>query len=300
MAVDEITSLVKFCTMDTGIKVLNSQSLRWSAPHLVSDSFELDHLSHAGFDQEMLAKELTKEAISMLFSPSDPSGKNNSLVAVVSRWRDEDRFASEEEAEKVLSQLLGQIAPQQFEKVVSYMDEWKKFSSSLRVTSFSDKPNNIHSWQRYADSHAGIALRFSAGENTALPAPRKINYGTTPPLVTNLKQQVAVAFGKEPFPSEDDFIEKILSKNKENRAEREWRCLSFENADAESDEQLWVNDKKFAPSELKAVYLGLATTTSDRNSLLALIKAKYQKTRVYQAVAVAERYEIDFLQVATR
>ncbi|MEH6558745.1 MAG: DUF2971 domain-containing protein [Oceanicoccus sp.] len=300
MAVDEIASLVKFCTMGTGIKVLNSQSLRWSSPHLFNDPFEPDYLSHAGFDQETLTKGLIKEAISMLFSPADPTGKSNSLVAAVSRWRDEDRFSSEEEAEKVLSQLLSQIAAQQFEKIINYVGEWRKFSSSLRVTSFSDKPNNIHNWQRYADNHAGIALRFSAGADTTLPAPRQISYGTVPPLVTSLKQQVAVAFGKELFPSEDDFIDKILSKNKENRAEKEWRCLSFENAEPEDDGQLWYNNKGFSPAELKAVYFGLATATSDRNSLVSLIKEKYPNTKVYQAITLAGRYEIDFLQVATR
>jgi len=300
VAVDETASLVKYCSINTGLKVLNSQSLRWSSPHLFEDPFEPDSFSPAGFDQNMLTRELIKEAISMIFSPNDPTGKDNSLIAAIARWREEDRFSSEEEAEKVLSQLLGQIANQQFEHLVSYMDEWKQFAGNLRITAFSDKPDNMHSWQRYADNHAGIALRFSAGEDTALPSPRKVSYSTTPPRVISLKQQVAVAFGKAPFPGKDDFIDKHLSKNTENRAEKEWRCIRFEETDLDSDKQLWYSNKKFLPSELKTVYLGLATAPEDRNAVISIIKEKYQKTRVYQAVAATGRYEIDFLQVATR
>ncbi len=297
---DEIASLVKFCTAETGLKVLNSQSLRWSAPHLFNDPFELSHKSEPDFTSDSLLKGMIKEAIGMLFGPSDPTGKSNRLVAAVARWRDEERFGSEDEATQVLNQLLSQIAQQQQESIDTYMTAWRQFSSSIRICSFSDKPNNMVAWQRYGENHSGIALRFSAGEDTALPDPKRVTYSLVPSLVTSLKEQVAVTYGKETAPTPGSFLDKMLNKNKINSVEREWRCFSSEKPDADSDESLWYANKQFSAPELKAVYLGLATSRMDKDNVIKLIKEKYKNTKVYQAVALPNRYEIDFVQVATK
>lgn len=299
MPADQVISLVKYCSAATSLKVLNSQSLRWNAPSLHSDPFEPDHLSSIGFTLEMLQKEMIKEAIGMLFGPSDPSGKSNRLIAAICRWRDEDRFASEEEAEQVLTQLLGQVALQQQELIDSYMEEWREFSRTLRICSFADKPNNIHCWQRYADNHAGIALRFSTGEGTSLPNPQRVTYGITPPLVTSLKEQIAVIYGRQNLPSSAGFMEKLLSKNKSNNVEREWRCFSHAPDNATEDDLLH-NYQEFSPNELKGVYLGLTTSYQDKEAVIQLVKDKYPKTRVYQAEAVSGRYELDFVQLGIR
>ncbi|WP_085756929.1 DUF2971 domain-containing protein [Oceanicoccus sagamiensis] len=297
---DEIASLVKFCTAETGLKVLNSQSLRWSAPHLFNDPFELSHKSEPDFTPDTLLKGMIKEAVAMLFGPSDPTGKSNRLVAAVARWREEDRFGSEEEATQVLNQLLSQIATQQQEGIDTYMSAWRQFSRSLRICCFSDKPNNMDAWQRYGENHAGVALRFSAGDDTALPNPKRVTYSQVPPLVTSLKQQVAVTYGKETAPSPDSFLEKMLNKSKSNNVEREWRCFSSEEPDAMSDESLWYANKQFSAPELKAVYFGLGTSRTDKDNVIKLIKEKYKSTKVYQAVALPNRYEIDFVQLATK
>lgn len=300
MAIDEIASLVKFCSAETGLKILNSQSLRWSAPHLFNDPFELSHLSRPDFTPEQLLSGMIKEAINMLFAPSEPTGKNNRLVAAIARWRDEERFASEDEAEQVLSQLLSQVANQQQEAIDQYLNAWQQFSRTLRICSFCDKPANMYSWRAYADNHAGIALRFSTGEDTALPTPRKVTYNPVPPLITSLKEQVAVTYGKEKSPSADSFIDKMLSKDKTQNVEREWRCFASDTEAAESDASLWYSNKQFSTPELKSVYLGLATSRQDRDAIIKLVKEKYRNTKVYQAQRLPGKYEIEFNQVATR
>ncbi len=300
MAADDIASLVKYCSTETGLKILNSQSLRWSSPHLFNDPFELDHNSKPDFTPETLLKGMIKEAITLLFGPSEPRGKNNRLVAAIARWRDEERFSSEDEAAVVLKQLLGQMAQQQQTSIDSYISAWQQFARALRICTFSDKPNNMFCWQRYAENHAGIALRFSAGEDTALPEPHRLGYSTAPPLVASLKQQIDVAYGREAAPDTSQFTEKLLSKNKANNVEREWRCFSTERAEADNDEQLWYSNKKFSAPELKAVYLGLATNRQDKETIIQLVKKKYKNTRVYQAETINGRYDIEFVQLGLK
>ncbi|WP_101759663.1 hypothetical protein [Oceanicoccus sp. KOV_DT_Chl] len=113
-----------------------------------------------------------------------------------------------------------------------------------------------------------------------------------------MKQQVAVTYGKENAPSADDFIDKMLSKDKTQSVEKEWRCFITDTA--EGDDSLWYTNKKFSTPELKAVYLGMSTSRQDRDAVIALVKEKYKNTKVYQAQNLPGRYEIDFVQVATR
>ncbi len=236
----------------------------------------------------------------MLFGPSEPSGKSNKLVAAVARWRDEERFGSEEEAAAVLKQLLSQVAQQQQESINAYLATWQQFSRELRICCFSDKPANMSAWQRYADNHAGIALRFSAGIDTALPEPHRLAYTATPPLVTSLQEQIAVTYGREPAPTSSLFMEKFTTKNKVNNTEREWRCFSSDTDSANADEQLWYSNKTFSSPELKAVYLGLVMPSQDRQTVVKLIKEKYKQTKVYQAQLIKGRYEIEFVQIETK
>ncbi len=291
---EDIASLVKYCSMETGLKILNSQSLRWSAPHLFNDPYEPDYLSGADFSPEVLLSNLVKHAISLLFGRDEPSGKSNKLVAAIARWRQEERFASEEEAEEVLKQLLGQMAIHQQKDIDQYLNEWRKFASQLRICCFSDKPNNAFSWQRFSDQHRGIALRFSCGDDSSLPNPRKVVYDSTPPRITNLKQQTAVIFGREKAPSSDDFLEKFLKKSRiHNKDEREWRCLELNDDQQDAaDPQFWYSNNKFANTELKAVYLGLATTKPEKEALINLVKAKYPRCKIYQAEKTANDYNI--------
>ena len=97
---------------------------------------------------------MIKEAINLLFGPTEPKGKNNRLIAAIARWRDEERFASEEEAEQVLQQLLDPVAQRRVESIDNYLSSWETFAHNLRICCFSDKPNNIDCWQRYAENHS--------------------------------------------------------------------------------------------------------------------------------------------------
>ncbi|MGK0498557.1 MAG: hypothetical protein ACJAYG_000188 [Oceanicoccus sp.] len=60
-AVHEISSLTTFCSAETCLKILNSQSLRWSAPHLLNDPVELNRHSTPDFNAEGLLNGMIKE-----------------------------------------------------------------------------------------------------------------------------------------------------------------------------------------------------------------------------------------------
>lgn len=295
MPTSKMTSLVKFCSIETGLKVLDSQSLRWSAAHLYKEPFEPNYQSTTAFTQENLLDGIVQEAVNMLFSPAGPSGRGDKIVATILRWRNEERFSSEEEARPVLKQLLGQTAEQQQINIERYMAAWRFFARTTRICSFSSKPNNMLCWQRYAENHQGIALRFACGKGTALPAPQRMVYSQSPPELTTLKEQINISYGRQPPPSSSDFLKKLLVKGKLDSKECEWRCFAADTATNGCNDQQWYSTKKFAAPELQAVYFGLATPQETISTISSLVKNKYKNAKLYQAQAQAKRYDIEFV-----
>ena len=294
MVGDAVSSLAKFCTVETGVRILSSQALRWSAPHLFSDPFELSHESKPDVSADGLLDMLLREALIMLFGPDEPAGRHNRFVNIMARWREQQRFCDEEEAHGVLRDLLGQIAEIHAAKVDDYLQEWRRFTRTTRIACFSEKPNNVTCWQRFADRHRGIALRFECGEATGLAKPQRVSYQSIAPVVTSRQEQLEVIYGRRNAPTTDEFPGKLLVKGRQDHLEHEWRC--FGNApDADADDPShWFELRKFPAHELRAVYFGVLMAPADKEVVIKLMRANYPTAKIYQAALVPGRYEIEF------
>jgi len=300
VAADAVSSLIKFCAVDTGVKILSSQSLRWSAPHLFNDPFELHYDSRPDVSAEGLLDVLLREALIMLFGPDAPTGRHNRLVNIMARWRDQQRFCDEEEAQEVLRELLGQIAEIQARHVGEYMDQWRLFARRARITCFSEKPNNVSCWQRFADRHRGIALRFECGDDTGLPKPQRVNYQSYAPVVTGRQEQLEIIYGRRNAPTAEDFPEKFLIKGRHDHLEQEWRCFDTAADGEERDPSQWFDLRKFPAHELRAVYLGALTADADKDLIVKLMRTNYPTAKIYQAGIVPGRYEVEFSSWSSR
>ncbi|BFM14613.1 hypothetical protein R50073_07960 [Maricurvus nonylphenolicus] len=302
MAAHTPETLVKYCTADTAQKILSSQTLRWSAPHQYSDPFELTHETQLNFDPHVLLQAAIKMASAMIFGKDAPRG-GTPLMAAIRRWRDEERFASPEEAEDVLRELLSQVVDQRQAILDQVMTDWRKFARTLRICSFSAKPDNLSAWQNFSDNHRGVAIRFQSGEFTALPKPRKVEYSTVRPEITTLKEQMSAVMNSERVVPQEHFFEKFTCKPATSAGEQEWRCFQQikEDLNATSGgDQVWHNDIKFERSEITAVYFGAFTPIKIKREIFDLVKEKYSQAKIFQAKAVSGKYEIEFERITKR
>ncbi|HUH38526.1 MAG TPA: hypothetical protein VL027_11345 [Spongiibacteraceae bacterium] len=299
MPLDDIATLVKYCSVETGLKILESQSLRFSAPALFGDPFAPDHHSQPGFDAETLLDELVRTVVAMVFGAEAPTGKSNKLIVAICRWRDEERFQSEEEAEPVLRQLLRPIAEQRHQQAEQFVNEWRSYASEVRMACFSERHQLLPCWQRFADEHRGLALRFACGDDTALGRPHRVHYSASPPHITHLREQVEIMLGRQAPLSTADFRDKLLTKGRYQQAEAELRCLVREPGAGGDDPELWYADRSFPAPELNAVFLGVRMTPRDRVLIARLVAEKYPRARLYQAECASGRYELEFRQVST-
>lgn len=296
---DTVTSLYKFCPFDTGLKILSDQTLRWSAPHLFGDPFELNHRADPGITAQSLLDVLLREALIMLFGPEPPTGRHNRLVNVMARWREQQKFVDEDQAGDVLRDLLGQIARIRMEKVGAYLAEWHRYASLARIVCLSDAADSLACWDRFADRHRGLALRFDCGPGTNLPNPQRVTYAAHSPAVTSRQEQLEVIYGRRNEPVAEDFHTKLLTKSRHQAGESEWRCFDQGNPDApDSDASLWYDHWHFPAHELRAVYCGARITDDERNHIAKLLRAGFPGTRLYQARAVEGRFELEFEAIA--
>lgn len=293
--VDTVSSLYKFCSLETGLEILSNQTLRWSAPHLFQDPFELDHRSDPQITAKALLDVLLREALIMLFGPEAPTGRHNRLVNIMARWREQQKFIDEDEAQGVLRDLLGQIANIQVERIQEHLKEWRRWASLIRVACFSETVDNPTCWERFAGHHTGLALRFACGDGTGLPDPQHVTYAGQAPVITNQREQLEIIYGRINAQDGEDFEAKLLVKGRHQQHELERRCFHEASESAlQSDPELWYDNRRFAAHELRAVYCGTHLSAGGREQVMRVLRSSYPQARLYQAKPVSGRYELDF------
>ncbi|MDO3388289.1 DUF2971 domain-containing protein [Gilvimarinus sp. SDUM040013] len=299
---DHPDTLAKFAEADTAFKILESQCLRWSAPVLFSDPFELNHRTALAFDPQTLLQSVIRAACGMIFAREEPRGASP-LATVIRRWRDEERFGSPEEAEEVLSELMARMVDQRQDEIDELMGDWRLYTRSLRICSFSAKVDNLTAWQYFANEHRGAAFKFQCGDDTPLRHPQAVRYNLARPEITSLKEQLNVVLYNEKLRSQEFFEDKFLVKQPSAKNESEWRCLMNVNAEESAkstDESLWYSDVKFAPEHLRSVYLGAFMPVATKKKLVELVTEKYPETKIFQAEATPGKYEIGFSRVTLK
>ena len=284
--------LIKFCDAATAKAVLSTATLRGSAPHLFADPFELDYESTVNFDSGRLLQAAVKTGASMIFGRDDPKG-NTPLVNAIRRWRDEERFESPEEAEKVLEDLMAQMVDTRGEAVDTLVKDWRNYALQVRICCFCAKAENPRAWQLFADNHTGVALRISVGEETGFPPPRKVLYRTDRPEITSLKEQLAALLLGQEGGDKKGFQDKLLTKSKSSGEDAEWRSFWMGGAGTEGVSGLY-DDKQIDPTTIKGVYFGLLTPDQTKAEITHLVKTRYKNVRLYQAKKVSGKFEVDF------
>ncbi|WP_317930600.1 DUF2971 domain-containing protein [Halioxenophilus sp. WMMB6] len=289
-------SLVKYCDATTAEKVLTSQALRWSAPHLFSDPFELSYNSQLNFTQDDLLKATVRQAVNLIFSAETPMG-NTPMLQAIRRWRSEDRFHTPEEAEQVLHGLLEQMVISRQAQIDQLMDAWRNYARRLRICSFFAKPDNLEAWQFFADNHRGVALRFRCGDDSSFTNPRKVTYQDTRPEITRLKDQLDAIVRSTSVNPAAEFANKFLTKPKAFAGQKEWRCLklaSEKQLHSHGSEEEYFSDVRFVGQDLVAIYFGVNTPESVQQSLAKLAKAANPKVRIFVGHQHGYNFELEF------
>ena len=293
-------ALYKYATVDTAQAILSTGTLRWSSPELFDEPWAIKQNAALGFDHTSVNHEMLKTAVAMIFMRDMPSGNpEHPLYKAIRRWRSEDRFHDEAEAHAALRELLAPTPETLESKLKKLTCKWHELVEHARVVCFSETVKDIQSWERFANNHAGVALRFESADMPHAPMP--VEYSNQRCQLTSLKEQVHDLVGIEKAPGEEAFINKLLTKPRFYANEKEWRSIRVmaeEDLDCGEDVVDWFLDEPFTHSDLRAIYLGFRIDEADRGCLIDLIRTAYPSTTIYQGCAAADSYELEFTRVA--
>jgi hypothetical protein len=298
----ETETLYKFCSIESAKRVLSNKTIRWSAPYLLRDPLELDHRTRVNLNTEVLVKGAIKTVTGLIFAREPPKG-NAPLMAVVRRWRDEDRFHTPEEAEHIIKDLLWQLVEQRQEALNKVVADWQEYTKRLRMCCFCSHWDNLVDWQLQGRNHTGVVLRFQLTGTKSFGEPKLVQYSAERPVITTLKEQLGIILTGDRFVAQDHFPEKFLTKAATYKPQQEVRCF-YQLPDTDptpgDDAEQWFTDREFEPDSLKAVYFGLNTSVADKQVIWDLAKKFSAGIKLHTAKLMPGKYELEADKLSDR
>lgn len=299
---EQADNLYKFSDAENALRMLDARSLTFQGPSLLLDPFQPDHKTSLSFSRDELLSALIRQVVVLIFAQKAPEPPYNTLTRAICRWRDEQRFDIEEEAEEVLRDLLERMVEQQEDNINELMHDWEQYARHVRVCRFFEKNSSLHSWEVFADQHAGVALKFRCGMDYSINKARPVLYHDAPPMITTLKEQLDSFFEVQPFAYDEDSFElKLCTQPRHRRLDREWRAFTkqaaIETTEGEESSFPWVCQQSFDDNDLVGVYLGLRTSEEMVNKISDLVRSEFPNTKLYQAQRHKGQYALEFERI---
>lgn len=299
MSAEKIDSLIKFTDRKGAARILGDQKLRWSAPDLFDDPFELTSQSGMNFDTPSLLDSTIKLASSMIFAPEQPKG-DSPLINAIRRWREEERFASAEEAHGVLRELLGKMVDYRQAQLEMAMAKWQEYVRKVRICSFCAKADNVTAWELFGENHQGVAIRFSPGPVEPFASTKAVVYQTERPQLTSLREQLGAILHNRKDAVVERFKDHWFTKGVHRKLEQELRCVQMSPRDipiTHMDSREWFDDLPFPTELVTGVYFGLRTDNETKTRVTALAQERYKQAKIFQAVTGKVGYTLEFERV---
>lgn len=301
---DAPDTLIKYASANHGEAILSTGTLRWSSPELFDEPWAVKHDPKLHFDHMTINKAMLKQATSMIFTRDMPTGHaEHPLYKAIRRWRAEDRFKDEVEAFEALSELLAPTPETLKDKLGHIIRSWQNMVEHTRILCLSESAKELQSWQRYADNFRGLALRFDNEGSGIICDPKRMEYSTQVCKLTTIKEQVDDLVGIKRMNVIGSFESKLLTKNKCDAMEKEWRCIKVlkeEELHCGEDVEDWYVDEPFNPRELKAVYFGFLMPEAKRQHLTAHLRKNYPQAQLFIAQPTDELYDLVFQKISKK
>lgn len=293
-------TLYKYYPSDTGVKVLQNQTIRFSPIAEFNDPFELRNFSRRSFTNEEFGYELYTQMVEILDSDEqlklDDAGhvrpddvKATDLRKIINHIKSLDQPL--EQKHELIIDIAVLIAkkeirggPSDWQKMVH-----KRLSECIGALCICEVNNSLLMWAHYARNHTGAVFGLDVDK---LPsnhfALRKVNYVNEFPS-QDLKRAVSAFLGRENQAGNEHHIKEwMFTKSEEWSYEQEWRLLS--SSDISENNHLY----KYNCQLIKEVYLGYAMPPEQKDYFSKLALKLNRNVEIYEAVLSDVAYELKF------
>jgi hypothetical protein len=279
--------LFKYVTAETGRRLLENQTLRWSTPPTLNDPFDMQFAFQLRIDRQAaramaLEKQWQHHYGELLDRPL------NDLGRAIRQFRDSFPRMSRKEFDRTVGTSIDESFDVIQQNMARYSEEIRGHFANDKILCLSDTVDSILMWSYYAENHAGMVLRFTdETPGNPLPMARPVLYVDQIPSLFDdemLSDMLAGYHNTDPR----QIIDKVVwTKSSHWAHEREWRVYSGRGR---SDGQ--HEDIRFGVNELDGVIFGARMTDTIRTTLVRLIKDRFPHVGVLQARVRSDAYEL--------
>ncbi len=268
----------KYMPAETARIVLANRTLRWSAPVLFNDPFDI-HPDTLHFNGVELQHALMEEISSLLCNPAntvvaDP--RLEYLLDVARRSTPEQRAAMA----AVTKEYKPFVPDPANDSLQELKQVWSDMVSNMRVLCLSEVNDLTAMWAHYAASATGVVLQFEAvyGLDSVFLRARPVTYDDSPPAITCARKWAFRMTRTPDWQNDMSFFDNYEhTKTTEWRAEKEWRISSMKRR----GEVGKYSDYPFNVRELSAVYFGWKCTKDHRAEITCLLSHGLDHVRMF-------------------
>src|SRR3989339_1236855 len=273
----------KYMTAEAAIKVIETQSFRWSSPRLFNDPFDHQTGFSLSFSGKELAQALGKEMerISyneMVYEPKVMDGLSIPLKIFALSKNKPERAIYHQQLETAMAQIE-----------YSFEKEVEKLNSMLidhichsRVFCVSETNSNIAMWAYYSDNHNGAVFQLNCLEEIDNPLliAREVNYTDKILPFCSLEEYVRHLTNQAPLNYRNLVDQSIYTKHIHWAHEKEWRVTRPLLDESEGDGFMYLKEK---PQVFGAIYLGCRIIDMNKELIQQALRIHLPDMPVYQA-----------------
>lgn len=276
--------LYKYTSCSTAKIMLRNKIIRWNSPLNFNDIFEFNYSMGMDFDESKAVNLIAQKIATVIYDDKIKlydNGLRNPKLDYMRKYLRKDSYPIEHFVETIRP-----IAKELISKVKNIIkkekERWGKDIKNYRILCFSEFNDSISMWERYANKHSGIVIRWKriAEIDSPLYAAYPVIYSDEVPEFATFEYLIDIYIGLKPAkPMIDELLTLVTTKTTSWSDENEWRIVSTKRA---FDSGMY-EDVPFSPQEIDAVYLGCKISDVDKKDILVSIEDGFSHVSVYQA-----------------
>jgi hypothetical protein len=288
----------KYASAKTALRVIPTQTFRWSSPLKFNDPFDHQTGLAFPFNGEQLALAINAAAETVLFGEEAFNPPHSArygealrrLRAIRDRLPRDEVLASMREAGEEIARAF----PAHCDTLNREITERLTHSRVLCLTEALD---NVVMWSHYADEHRGVVFKLRRLEERdhRFLAARRVTYSAAPVAFLSLDEYIESQLGI----ANHDLLPRVWDiayrKHLDWAYEKEWRVHVPLLQELPGDGFSYYEE----PKELiEAIYLGCRMDAATVEDMKHLIRESLPDTAIFQARKSRERIALEFQPIA--
>lgn len=285
--------LYKYTTIETGLKILETQTIRFSNPKTFNDPYDSNMPIVLGENFKITRDYYINFCNYLIKHPEIELPETCDLNNMLNILKNTPNFDYKTDAKGLIEKMTDSLR------------------NNMRVLSLSAVNDSILMWGHYSDCHKGIVIGFNTRQmffkNT-----NKIQYSKKIPKIKGymikdiamekeesieeLKKLFCVKYSDWEYEQEYRSAFDVI-KNYEFLSQNTYVCNTWPNLIKELKERCNYIHQPFSLNCIDSIYLGSKTNIIDEYTIVNLVKNKYPQSKIYRASLSDTEFKIKFKQI---